>query len=491
MAALLLTASILAAVVSIGAVHTRSYTPDIFFVLNGAWRVLNGQIPHIDFYSPFGPLIFLLVAAGLKLSSFGVEGFGYGIAIAGLLVAALGYRLITRRLPPLASVFLLIDLVLLAVTPYPLGMDPERGSHAMSYNRIGYALLALVLLESFHPARHRLDAFLAGATAVALLFLKASFFFVACPLLAISLLGKPFPKHRLAPLASGALLSLAIFLAYLRFDIPAILADLRIAAAARSGALSFSLVIDSLWIHSFDFMRLAAILFIARRHDFLSLFYALAVLGGSLLLMLTNNQGPVLPLVDVIVLLLAAAAPRTKPAIIVALLALAPAFWQAGRDVYGLVQAAMEPAAAPTLSSPHLARLHLYPYQGPSPEPEGTNGRSFVHHINDGLRLLSQHARPGETVVTPELGDPFAYAALRPPAPGGFVLLAYGYTFNDQHRPSNDRLFAGADLILLPKLTVMTGADFAHHARLFFPYIQAHFHTIAESDEWFLYRKRR
>src|SRR5260370_42113817 len=48
-----------------GAVPTRLFGHDIFFLLDNGWRVINGQRPHLDYYSPWGPVTFLVTAAGI------------------------------------------------------------------------------------------------------------------------------------------------------------------------------------------------------------------------------------------------------------------------------------------------------------------------------------------------------------------------------------------------------------------------------------------
>src|ERR1039458_7597176 len=39
----------------IGLATMRIYSHDAFVFLDGGWRLLNGQIPHRDFYSDLGP----------------------------------------------------------------------------------------------------------------------------------------------------------------------------------------------------------------------------------------------------------------------------------------------------------------------------------------------------------------------------------------------------------------------------------------------------
>ena len=55
----------------IGAVPTRINGHDIFVPLEVGWRVINGQRPHVDFTSAYGPLLFLVSAMGRDLASLG------------------------------------------------------------------------------------------------------------------------------------------------------------------------------------------------------------------------------------------------------------------------------------------------------------------------------------------------------------------------------------------------------------------------------------
>ena len=57
----------------IGAVPTRICGHDAFFLLDNGWRIICGQRPHLDFFSPWGPVTFLVVGMGLTLADFSVE----------------------------------------------------------------------------------------------------------------------------------------------------------------------------------------------------------------------------------------------------------------------------------------------------------------------------------------------------------------------------------------------------------------------------------
>jgi len=117
----------------------------------------------------------------------------------------------------------------------------------MLYNRYGYALLGLILLECFKGVRpptgsqrHEwIGGISTGAALSLTLFLKVSYFLVAVVLIVvISLFLWRVARQRILGIVLGFFLVSTCILAYLRFDVAAMLGDLRMAAGARAGALS-------------------------------------------------------------------------------------------------------------------------------------------------------------------------------------------------------------------------------------------------------------
>lgn len=146
-----------------------------------------------------GPVYQLLAAAGLALAGLRAEGIGYAAVLGGAATGLWGYRLALSRMRFTPSVLTGLFLVLLASAPVPLGAGPFSLSHAMAYNRLGFALLALVVLEVMEapsPAgRKEWSEFLSGASTgvvcVLLLFLKASYFLAAIGLVASFAIFRP------------------------------------------------------------------------------------------------------------------------------------------------------------------------------------------------------------------------------------------------------------------------------------------------------------
>src|SRR5882672_6444741 len=104
---------------------------DIFFFLDNSYRVLQGQIPHRDFESAWGPLMYLIDAVGLRLSGLRPEGIGYANAIFGALIATWAYLVTRRRASPTAACVVGIYTLLLITAPFSLGYGPLNFTPAM------------------------------------------------------------------------------------------------------------------------------------------------------------------------------------------------------------------------------------------------------------------------------------------------------------------------------------------------------------------------
>ena len=89
--------------IAIGMAPLRLFEHDTFFALDGAFRVVRGQVPHRDFSSAWGPVFFLMDAAGLAMSGLRPAGIGYANALWGALIAIWAYGIARSRLTPASS----------------------------------------------------------------------------------------------------------------------------------------------------------------------------------------------------------------------------------------------------------------------------------------------------------------------------------------------------------------------------------------------------
>ena len=513
--------AICGAAVFIGAVPTRVFGHDIFFLLDNGWRVVNGQRPHVDYASPWGPVTFLVSGLGLVLSGYTVDGVGYGSAMVGLLIGVWCFRLGRDRLDPIPRVLISLYLVVLVVAPYSLGWGVFHTSHAMVYNRYGYALLGLVMLESFETVktqRRETEEWIGGLStgvAVALaLFLKISYFFVAALLIGTSVLLRDLSRRHLLRMFIGFSFVSIAFLTYLGFDILAILGDLTMAAGARSESFP---VYPLRWklLKNTPYLVLIVCLAVlgsfaeettqTRRRIFHPLLLAALVFTADMLLLFTNQQPTELPLSTIFFFFAAnraivrkrmladQEAHPARPACRTVMVAGSIFFLvQFALGCSGLAYGVMMKANPPNLGSverftePRLVPLILYDELS---EPT-SNGRQYTTYVNGGIRLLRKSTGSDETVLTMDMMNPFSFALGRSPAVGGFAAAAYRYTLSDTHRPSDERFFGTADVVMVPKRPASPGVYFDGFYRIYEPALHDRFRLAAESDMWYLYKRK-
>ena len=506
----------------VGAVPTRVFGHDIFFLLDNGWRVINGQRPHLDYYSPWGPVTFLITATGLTISRYSVDGVGYGNALVALLIGSWTFYLAKNRLTPPIRLILSFFLAVLVAAPYALGTSPILSSHAMVYNRYGYALLGLIVLESFRSSsgdgRDTRAEWIGGiSTGIALsltLFLKASYFLVAVAVVMIlTAFLRRLAIQRIAGLCLGSFFAALCMLAYLHFDAVAMMSDLRMAADARAESLGIGIPIFNLLNHTWfllgvlAFGKASALMFGSRVPWWRG--WRLPAAGSffffvDIALMSSNAQADGFPICAVFALLVlneviedqktvpAHAAPPTlsycAAALCIGPLLCIPLFVS---DLTGIAYGAWNkarpsPATALHFKTHNLKPLLLYDTDGYHPR---SNGRIYTTYVNDGVALLERVTRTEERVLTMDMVNPFPYAMGRRPPRGGIAAMAYHYTLSDGHRPSDDAYFGDADIVMVPKHHASEDVYYTDFWKAYEPGLRQRFTLIAESDWWLVYRR--
>ncbi len=505
----------------IGAVPARIYGHDIFIYLGNGWRIINGQRPHVDFTSPWGPVGFLVSALGLTISRHSADGIGYGSAIVALIVGSWCFSLGKYRLASSPRIILSLFLAALVAAPYPLGLSPFASSHAMIYNRYGYGLLGLVMLECFKVARRPNgmpgDGWIGGiSTGAALslaLFMKVSYFFMAVALIVViaALLGR-FARQRILGMILGFTLVSVCVLAYLRFDVAAMLVDLRMAAGARAETLRspVGIVVDHAPVLlGVVLFCLSATLLLGNRVpqwrgmklSILGTFLYFADIG----LISSNAQLGDFPICAIFAILVvneitqdqqamrATEAHLYRPAY-AAVLSLGALLFipQFTSDLAGITYGVWQKERSSTqmallrFTSPNLKPLLLYESEDNPP----SEGRMFTNYVNDGVALLERETRPNEMVLTMDVTNPFPYAMERRPPRGGHAAPTYHYNITDEYRPSDDWYFGDADIVMVPKRPSQGDNHYTDFYKAYAPGLKQRYHLAAESDRWWMYRRK-
>jgi hypothetical protein len=500
---------------------------DTFLLFDGGWRVFNGQRPYVDFYSGLGPLTFQLVALGMFLGKPAAAAVDHGFAVAAVLLGLWTWLMARPRLEKPAVFLLALFNAAMAVAPHTLGGSPVNLTYAGLYNRLGYALMVVILVEAVcYPDSLRWKVDLWGGISTGLaaclsLFLKPTYFLVA-----VAMAGGSFvlrdrrSKARVAGLVIGFVLPAIVMLAYLRFDVGAVWQDMRITALARlqvntgtGGDINNRTAMSHAY-HNFDrffFLGFLALLVCllprrVRANRCLDSWWPMAASAGvyaiDVAFMTSNGVQYSMPLVGCFALLLvgemhawwnrAGEEDRGRYRVMCALilvlgvgLFLPEPLKDASAVIYSSSQSLAGKAIPHRFESASLG--DLLTRETPVEWDEPDNGKVLVDRVNEGMRLLQKTSSPRETVFVLDVVNPFSFALLRRPAAGGTPLFGGG-ALNPRDLPFLDRMFSQADIIMVrnnPRLDT----DAASLPRRFGWYVQKSFRLVAESPSWYLYRR--
>ncbi len=499
-----------------GLAPLRVFEHDIFFLLDNAYRVVQGQVPHRDFFSAWGPVIHLIGAGGLLLTRMKPDGIAYANAICAALIGIWAYRVGRGRLGSVAACCMGIYTVLLIATPSSLGYGALMFSHAMVYNRYGFALLGIILVECgthfLGTEATRRGAISSGAAFAILGFLKISYALAAAPILVLGYaVGCGRGRRRLTFCGTAAIVSLP-FLGYLRFDVGDMLRDLSTAGAARRltwhpaelFADGFALAGETI-----PLLLLLATLALARRSGAAGeskwrvreLVLAAVTIGVGALLLTTNHQPGGLPLNAFAALVLASAYSVRRDKVdgplglAVTFLMVACVLRVAAPDAISLGAAAWEryrgDAHSLRLASERGASIDFEPVRCLTSSETG--GPGYVAALNDGMELLRRHTRASDGVLAIDMMNPFNYLLGRRSPVGGVSAGAYNYVLSDAAHPTDERFFGNARCVLVRKY----GRDAGDYAleqfnidglfRIYRPALEARFQLVEETRHWRLY----
>ena len=196
-----------------GQTVSARYLNDLMMFLDGAHRIVSGQVPHRDFHTPMGAVTNGLPAIGLWLTGSLGAAMPTGVGLLILALAPVMAYVLTSRLRPAFALPMAVYLSLILAAPANLGESPGALSFAMFFNRIGWAALSLLLILFLPPRigrRVAADGICAAVLTLLMLYTKASFGLVAAGFLACLLLDHARRPWAALALAATAAVTLAL-----------------------------------------------------------------------------------------------------------------------------------------------------------------------------------------------------------------------------------------------------------------------------------------
>ncbi len=225
---------------------------DVFILMDGGWHIFSGQVAHTDFHNPIGVLTYALIALGMELSGPSLEAQVLGSLVLMAMLAPWAIAVGYRRLSPAAALLLTIFVAVLVVANRPLGYDPAVTSYAMIYNRYGWAMLALLMVQLFVRVDDKdqlskvFDPCSAGALLGLIFFCKINFFVVGCGALVLAMIMRR-DLRRWFPLTALAFLAICLGARYgLGVHLGDYLSDISDAAKSQSLAMRLAFAMSTL-----------------------------------------------------------------------------------------------------------------------------------------------------------------------------------------------------------------------------------------------------
>jgi hypothetical protein len=477
------------------------FAQDDFIYLEGGWRVLQGQRPHVDFHTPMGALTPLLFALAMKLHGANAQAFGVAVPLFATVVAVWAFPLASARLSAVFAAAYTLVVLAVATGQHALGFDYGDISYASLVDRFGYALLALVLLECITPPREAeppstrvLGGASTGAALGLLLFLKAGFLVPALALVLVSSAYRRTARDRWWAMGAGAFLVAAALFAAARTTPGAMLRDYTDGLVARQGfappgpgnlflamadrssfGASPSKLLEILRQDFWSLLALAGVAAVAttpvpgvepvyatRRWLFA---LALIVVGFTIPVCVTSWQWGEMPVMAAAGIVLAeqsarasapsAAGPVPASALgrsaaaagLVAFLAGSVVLKNAGSTLlaWSVGDSYAHSKRQVKLSADALKGMVLRRSDGTC-EPE-----RYAEKIADGLELLGKASPARPVILVADSDDPFTFALHASPPRGTELWWRLGLTFSGDTAPATATVLQDVNVVMVPK----------------------------------------
>ncbi len=482
---------------------TNAYVNDLVIFLDGAHRVVWGQVPNVDFHAALGPLTYLVPAAGLALSGQLGGAMTVGMALAILAVLPIMVHVIGSRLRPVLGLPFAAFLILLLAVPINLGADLSQMSFAMFYNRIGWAHLGLLLVMFLPPLREGgrrqlwLDAVCAAALVVMQCYTKSTYGAVAIAFVLFMLLDRR--QWRWAALALGISAGTAVLVELFWRGSRGYVSDL-LAAAQVSGGRNLEAVARGGLNNLPDVVLFAMATGLAlwvTRSARLAIFALGCLLSGMLILSQNAHGWGIITVF--------------AGAVVAAELAMRGRSPDAGDERRGrlAVLVAGAPLLLVALLLPPVVRhattlllhfgLALSDFGDPLPLPAMDNVRhgyiwpeehngfaeNYIASFGEGAAALAALGTPVERVVVLDFANPFSAGLEVAPARGDNSWLHWNRNVNEGTFLPGDEIMGDAKFVMSPRWGVNGPPLF----RLYQPYLDRHFRRVAITDQWTIFMR--
>jgi hypothetical protein len=476
-----------------GQTVTNAYVNDLFIFLDGAHRIVSGEVPNRDFHTALGPLVYYIPAAGFLLSGHLGGAMPLGTALFLAAIAPVMAYVFASRLRPVVALPLAAFLLVIAAVPMNLGEGVTALSFGMFYNRFGWVALSILVvmylpLQRTGGPRNLWDALSAAFLSLVLIYMKVTYGAVALAFLVFMLLDPRQRRWATMALALTAASGLIVEI-FWRSSL-AHVSDLVVAGRVSGGIRSVEDLVDALLRHLADFSLFAllatlAMLWTRRIRDVL--FYGFCAAAGLLIIHQNSQPWGIITLqagaaVAVEALLrsedsrsegrgwVAAGAPLllvvlVLPTIVHCTMAL------------GLHASLAAARAGEEVGLARLDRIRVPVLWSPSDHDFSAR---YLASVRDGAHALSElDAAPAHVYVL-DFVNPFSAALGLAPPHGDISWQHWGRNVDATNHLPPEELFRDVRVVMEPKWGINVGPL----RDLYGDYLAANFDVVRETDDW-------
>ncbi len=514
-------AALAIALANVGLPIVNAMPMDIAIVLDSGWRILNGQIPNLDYYSPLGPLTSLLVAFGMKVASPSASSIAYANILLLVTLTPWAWFVARSRLSAVNAFLFALFMGILLITPRPLGELIRNTSYAMIYNRHAFVLLSLLSIELFvsprvpkRPNFFLLSGLSSGILLALLFFSKINYFAIGVVAILLAIALFRFSKIWLIGLASGLAIVWISMHIFFDFNSFAYLSDISLAASSQNKTqrlhnLKGAAIANFYWLYLiFVLIVINSInqtpkirktdVFLKQTKVQIS---AVFVAVSAILICGSNSQDTDIPLFFISGLILLEYLRREFKldnnstnsilglkyflSILVVISLCGGILFQDLASVASAVTSNKSKLAA-IPESQRLQSKTLSDMLVVGGSTEYPQAGEYSQATNDGMALLRPHLSSDSRVFSLDFANPFSFALELPPPKGDALWWHSNYTFNKQVFLDPERVFADVTLVIIPK----TGSEGTSASKamqeIYGDYLSKHFIKKDESQFWTL-----
>ena len=479
----------------------NGYSHDLFVFLDGGWRVLNGQVPYNDFFTDVGTIVHLQTAFGLVLAGGRAEGLAYAQALTGCGLGIWAYALVANRLAGRIALLFVWTIVLFTISPSLIGDTPAEITAACLYNRYGYALTALLLVEAFYDGRKTssrlvlLGGFSSGAITALLLFTKISYFLGALFLLVAMLPCRQQQRTRWIGIASGFTFVFVPIWCYMQCTLIPMWTSLRLLAGAKHLSILPATINAALSANSqmliIAFVGVGLLWRDGAQTEARQLAIGIgAIIAAGAFFLLTNYQRGRVPLLPILGLLLIQELGLRFPGRSREILWLRTTVLVCS-SLFILGSIVLDSASVAYALAFHLHQTTIPNSRFDSPKLSGFRDMEagYVTFVNDGIKLVQRYRQPSDSVASLDFSNPFSYAlGMASPWEGTPTGLQCRTNFDERYKLPGEYLFGHASLVMVPNTFTDTSLQ-QTIPRIYGPYLEKRFHLLDQTALWRLYRR--